>query len=254
MKRAVFVGLSLLLAAISLGLFYINVNSKYWVLFVFIVVSAILSMVFAKYVLRNNSFLVIIVLPVALVAGFGSVSLFFPNLNIYFRGLFFLAAAVSFYVTFLTLNVFTVVLTQEEVHVPLLRAAVTVASLLFSLTLFLIYTIIYKYSTIFAIQSAIIFIITFLLNRFYFWSATLETPVAFEKEAFMSALIVFEVSLGLSFLPIEAFFRGFALVGVVYVINGILLGRLKHTLTRKVQLEYGAVLLFVLALLLVFNF
>jgi len=253
MKRFLFIIASIILSSTTFFIYFVDPNSRNWVLFVLILIFTLLSAIFIKLVLKKVSVFTFVILPSALLFGLGAVSIFFPNLNLYFLAALWLGGTFAFYITFLILNIYAVVL-EKDVKLPLLRAASATAALISSLALFLIFTAIYKVDAVFAVQGILIFLATYLVNRFYFWSATVDTPISFEKEAFLGALVAFEISVATAFMPLEAFFRGFLLISIAYVVNGLLLSRLKHSLSRRVVAEYVSVLVFVLILLVSFNF
>jgi len=254
MKRFLFILLSLVLASANFFLYFVQADLRNVALLVVTVFFIVVSAIFIKLTLKKVPVHNFLILPTALVLGFSSLTLFFPNLNLPFRIGLWLLGSLAFYVNFLCLNVFAVSL-ETEVKLPLLRAAVTVSSLVVSVALFFIFTAVYKIEAIFAIQGALIFLSTYLLNRFYFWAASLESHLGnYEREVFLSGLVAFEVATATAFLPLEAFFRGFLLISIVYVVNGLLLARLKHALNRRVVTEYATVLGLVILLLMAFNF
>lgn len=254
MKRFLFIVLSLLLASANFFLYFVSPATRNIALVVVTIVFIVVEAIFIKLTLKKVPVRNFLILPAALVLGFSSLALFFPNLNLPFRIGLWLLGSLAFYVNFLCLNVFAVSL-ETEVKLPLLRAAVTVSSLVVSVALFFIFTAIYKIEAIFAIAGALIFLSTYLLNRFYFWAASLESHLGnYEREAFLSSLVAFEIATATAFLPLEAFFRGFLLISVVYCVNGLLLARLRHSLNRRVITEYATVLALVVVLLTTFNF
>jgi hypothetical protein len=254
MKRFLFILVSVLLASANFWLAYVPAGERNRLLIISTSIFIFVLVLFIKLALKKVPVFNFAVLPVSLVLGFSSLAIFFPNLNFSFRLMLWAIGSLIFYVCLLSLNVFAVVL-EREVNVPLLRAAITVSSLVVSASLFFIFTAIYKIEAIFAVQGILVFVSCYLLNRFYFWAGSLEKHyLSFDKEAFLSALVVFEVAVATAFLPLESFFRGFLLISLVYVINGLLLARLKHALNRRVVGEYVLVLVFVVLLLMAFNF
>lgn len=253
MKRLLFIAISLLLASANFWLYFVAPQHRYLVLLVATCLFMGAVFGFVKLALKKVPTRYFLILPLFLVLGFSSLAIFFPNINLPFRLALWLIGTFIFYVNFLILNVFAVAL-EKGAGLPLLRAAVTVSSLVVSAALFFIFTAIYKIEVIFPLQSGLVFLSTYLINRWYFWSASLEKHyLNFEKEAFLGALVTFEVAVATAFMPLESFFRGFLLISIVYVTNGLLLHRLKHSLSKRVVGEYALVIILVVILLMVFN-
>lgn|GEM_PF-1687609 len=252
MKRYLFILLSIVLASTNFWIYFVPGEARNYVLLATTATFSLAAVLFIKLTLTKVPLFPLLIPPIVLTLGLGAVGVFFPNLNLAFRVALWVAGSFSFYITLLSLNVFAVVI-EQDVHLPLLRAVVTSSSLILNVALFLIFVSVYKVETIFAIQALLVFLITYITNRFYFWAASVESKFNFEKEAFVGALVTFEIALATSFIPLESFFRAFLLISVVYVVDGLLLSRLQHRLNRRVVSEYVMVLGVVIALLVAFN-
>lgn len=171
---------------------------------------------------------------------------FFPNLNIYFKLAFAMFSASVYYFLLLSLNVFYVV-EEKGSSIPLLRPAKTTFLLIEVTSLFLYFTVLYKFilpdpftEVTFIVQSGIVLAVSFLFAMEYWWSQNMEQEITsfVGNESLTIAFIVCAVSLSLSFMSTEAFFRAMALIVTYYVCLSFFQSVVTHKLQKGQYLEY----------------
>lgn len=209
-------------------------------IFVLSLVSLLLAFLVLRFDLKGIEFLTLLTLPVLLTLGVGAIFFFFPNFSLTFRFLLWSFFAFLFYVILLAENVFNVARGRP---IPLLRAARTTSFLATLLVAFLLYTAIYKGNFNLWVQLSFVILTTFLLALQSLWTVDLPEKIGISLVSMGSLLSLgqLELALGLAFLPIESFFRALALSTGFYILLGIGLHFLRHTLTRRVMGEYVAV-------------
>ena len=149
--------------------------------------------------------------------------------------LFFFGFAI--YIIFLTENIFTV----ASLHtIALFRAAQTVGFLLTLLTAFFLYNTIFSFRLFGWWNSILVLLISFPLSLQFFWVASLEEKMSRKILFFslLSSLVIAELSLVVSFFPLNVLTGSLFLTCVVYVSFGLCSAKLKKRLFEKVIKEY----------------
>lgn len=181
----------------------------------------------------------LLLLPAILALGAGLGQYFYPNfqevLNIVFWALF----AFTFYMLFLTLNVFRVERLKGE-KIPLEKAARPASFVLSFLAAFLLLTAVYKLELGVLLNAALVFCTGFFLSLNLFWFSSLTD--LFNRKQFIGALFVglgtAQVSLAFSFFPWEAHLRGLSEGVFFYAILGVARAYFEKHLKYSIVLEY----------------
>jgi hypothetical protein len=190
------------------------------------------------------------VLPVILTASFGlfqSRSELNDGVRLILAGTY----IVTMYTILLSENIFNV---SVERNIPLVRAARTVGYLATLFVAFAFFTLLFSLRLsgfIFAAVSAVVAVFLFAqgLWQIELKETNLRTLGYF---SFVAGVLIGEVSLALSFWPLEPPKVGLALTAAVYVVLGILQHHLRADLKIRTLLEYlfvGAAVVFLLIIL-----
>ncbi len=143
----------------------------------------------------------------------------------------------AIYIIFLTENIFTV----ASLHtIALFRAAQTVGFLLTLLTAFFLYNTIFSFRLFSWWNSILVLLISFPLSLQFFWVASLEEKMNKEILFFscLSSLMIAELSLIVSFFPLNVLTGSLFLTCVAYVSLGLSGAKLKKRLFEKIVKEY----------------
>jgi hypothetical protein len=201
--------------------------------------------------LSGIEYLTLLTLPVLFSLGMGSIVLFFPNFSGYFKTLLYGVYFLTNYILLLSLNIFNV---AYEKPIPLLRAAYTSSFLITTISAFPTLTLIYKGVFGVVIESALIFILFFLLTVQSVWSAFLPKNVVGTSitVSFLVAYLMTQTALVFSLFPMESFFRSLLLSTFFYIYLGFSHQYLKKTINTKSIFEYAFVGLVIVALVLLY--
>lgn len=177
------------------------------------------------------------VIPFHLAAGAFLSFVGFPNLSLPFR--FVIAAIVSlvYYATLLVLNIFIVVETRRK-SIPLYRVANTWSQILIVIASIPFYAGVFKLPIHPLLQVGVVTISSFTLILFFLKLLELEVGVFDLNLAVLTDFWIALLSISILFLPFEASFRGLFLSSVLLFGLGYIQGYLKHTLTKRILLEY----------------
>lgn len=184
---------------------------------------------------------------------------YFPNLNIFFKFSFALFSAFVFYYLVLATNIFLVV-EEKGRTIPLVRAAKTVFLFIEVITLFFVFTTIYKtllpgalMEITFMWQSFMIFILVYLFAGQYWWSQNLEKEITsfVGNESLVIALLGSVLSLSLSFFPLESFFKALILATFYYVSVTFFQAVIMHRLEKSIYTEFLLITLVIISFVLI---
>lgn len=157
---------------------------------------------------------------------------------------FLLIFAISTYATFLCSNIFNV---GVEKSLQLYRAAFSVNFFYQTFVLFLILNVIFSFSLNFVFNSLLVLLISFVLSLQLFW--TIRLKLVIEKEmlffALFLSLALSQVSLVLSFVPLNASIFALFLSAAFYSLCGLMYTYLDQRLFKETVREYLLVLGFV---------
>ena len=242
-KRRKFVISSLILSLALLAIQYISIDFRFVAVFVFFVISFIVSAVALLDDLKGVEWFTIIPLPALYAA---SVALFYFLLPEGWMARTFIMTLFGFgmYAIYLTCNIFSVAAVRT---IQLLRAAHAVGFLLTLVTLLLFYNTIFSLKLHFWLNGIMTGIVTFPLVLSALWSVKLEEKISptMWKQTGLLALGVFEVAMIISFLPLTVWVASIFLVTVIYVGLGLLQHEISERLFPQTLQEYLFVAVFV---------
>ncbi|MFS8158685.1 MAG: hypothetical protein ACMG6E_00465 [Candidatus Roizmanbacteria bacterium] len=157
--------------------------------------------------------------------------------------------SIALYAILLSQNIFNV---GVEKSLQLARAAFSVNYLFVTITFFMSSSILFSLGLPFYQNVFWMALVSFLLNLQFLW--TIEPKEYVEKillhyGLFMS-IVIGEVSLILSFLPLSTAISALAITGVFYGFGGLLQSHLQERLFKEKIREYSIVLLFIAAIVL----
>lgn len=155
----------------------------------------------------------------------------------------------SFYAILLTSNIFNV---GVEKNLQLYRAAFSVNFLYHSLIMFLFMQIILSFRQNFLINGVLSFVVTFPLSLQILWSVKpqLTIPRQLLYYSFFISLIIFELVVMVSFVPLAPPIFSLFITACYYSISGIIYHFIDQRLFRQVVNEYVFVFIFVLVVTL----
>lgn len=159
-----------------------------------------------------------------------------------------IAFAVGMYALLLTENIFSVAAIRT---IQLFRAASAVGFLLTLLIAFLLYDTIFSFRLSFWMNSLLVSPLSALLFFHGFWSVNLEEKLSKKLLSYSLAfaLILAELALVISFLPLTVAMSSLVLTTGVYVLLGLTQAHLSERLFRQTIYEYlgvGALVLLIM--------
>lgn len=156
---------------------------------------------------------------------------------------------ISIYATLLCANIFNV---GVEKNLALYRAAFSVNFLFQAIVSFLFFNLIFSFQQSFFINVIVVGGMSFLLSLHLFWTIRLKKTL--EKEnlvyAMIVALVLSELTLSLSFVPLKTPIYALFLTGAYYSLSGLIYNFLDQKLFKETIREYIIVLGFVLLITL----
>lgn len=184
---------------------------------------------------------------------------YFPNLNILFKLSFALFSTFVFYYLVLATNIFLVV-EEKGRTIPLVRAAKTVFLFIEIITLFFVYTTIYKtllpgglLEFSFLVQAFVVFIVSYLFAVQYWWSQNLEKEITsfVGNESLVIALLGSILAVSTSFFPLESFFKALVLSTFYYVSITFFQAVIMHKLEKSIYTEFLLITLVIICFVLI---
>lgn len=184
---------------------------------------------------------------------------YFPNLNILFKLSFALFSTFVFYYLVLATNIFLVV-EEKGRTIPLVRAAKTVFLFIEIITLFFVYTTIYKtllpgglLEFSFLVQAFVVFIVSYLFAVQYWWSQNLEKEITsfVGNESLVIALLGGILAVSTSFFPLESFFKALVLSTFYYVSITFFQAVIMHKLEKSIYTEFLLITLVIICFVLI---
>jgi hypothetical protein len=177
--------------------------------------------------------------------------LFFPNLNIYFQVILILVSGVMLYISTLTNNLI-IAEKIEDASLPLFRVALLWTQILLILQSIPLITVIYKLNLPFYIQSIIILSYFLLASYSYLHTLLLNNKEARVDDRELFVLVIqmgslpFIASLYTSFMPAESFLRATFITSVYMGVVGYIRNYLENSITKKLIVQYSAIIIFFL--------
>ncbi len=157
---------------------------------------------------------------------------------------FIIIFGISIYAILLSSNIFNV---GVEKSLQLFRAAFSVNFLFLTLTLFLIFNLVWSFQLNYFINFVLIFLLTFPINLQFLWSINPKTilePLII-KYSFLITLIIAEIGLVFSFVPIKSTLLAIFLTACFYSLIGLFQAYIEERLFRERIREYIFVFIFV---------
>lgn len=183
---------------------------------------------------------------------------FFPNLNIFFKVILIMISGGMLYISTLTNNLI-IAEKIEESSLPLFRVALLWTQILLILQSIPLITVIYKLNLPFYLQSIFVLIYFVLASYSYLHTILLSRKEEeIERREFVililqMGILPFLASLAVSFIPTESFLRGTFITSVYMGIVGYIRNYLENSITKKLIIQYSAIIIFFLIALILFK-
>ena len=212
-------------------------------IFAFLLITYFLTYFSLIEKIEKISWLTLFLMPVLLTISFYLFYFLFPSRWLT-RLPFLFAYGISIYAILLCSNIFNV---GVEKSLQLYRAAFSINFFYQTLVSFLIFNIIFSLKEIFYINLILVGGVVYLLSFQLFWTIKLDKKP--EREvfdfAFLTALILAEVSVLISFIPLPSTSVSLFLTGTFYSIAGIFYNYLDKKLFKETIREYVFVWIFI---------
>jgi len=212
-------------------------------IFAFLLITYFLTYFSLIEKIEKISWLTLFLMPVLLTISFYLFYFLFPSRWLT-RLPFLFAYGISIYAVLLCSNIFNV---GVEKSLQLYRAAFSINFFYQTLVSFLIFNIIFSLKEIFYINLILVGGVVYLLSFQLFWTIKLDKKP--EREvfdfAFLTALILAEVSVLISFIPLPSTSVSLFLTGTFYSIAGIFYNYLDKKLFKETIREYVFVWIFI---------
>ncbi len=155
--------------------------------------------------------------------------------------------AISIYAILLTSNIFNVGVGKS---IQLYRAAFSVNFFFQTIVAFLLFNFLFSLKQIFFINALGTALITFFLSFHLIWALKLKTQIEVEiiKYAFFVSLVLLELSLVVSFVPVKTAIVSLFLTTSFYSLSGLVYNYLNERLFKETVREYAVVWVFVLVI------
>lgn len=248
-KRQKFIFASLLLSVCLLGIQWVQLDYRYVAVFGFFLITYLVSAWALFDDLKGVEWITILSLPSAYAVG---VSLFYFLLpeNFLSRIVILSLFGLGLYALYLTENIYSVAAVRT---IQLLRAAHAVGFLISLLTLALLYNTVFSLKWMWWLNGLLVLAVSFPIILQALWSVELSNRI--EKHVWIMALgltlLLVELTVILSFLPVTVWIAALCLATLAYVGVGLFQHQLENRLFSRTVYEYVAVGLFVLVAALI---
>ncbi len=181
-----------------------------------------------------------VVMPVAFFVGFALFAILLPQ-NFLLTLIYSLFFGIISYAMFLVENVFLVAIGFRTP--PLYRSAYTVGLILLLLTSFFLFDSLFSFKLAYWLNMLLVFVVSMIIFMYIFFSVTIELPDDGKDKnvwfyVMVPALLISEISLVISFLPVGIFKGSIYLVMMVYIISGLIQADLRERLFKKTWLVF----------------
>jgi len=158
------------------------------------------------------------------------------------------------YVLLITSNVFLVSFERGR-KIPLIRASLTLNSILNLFTLFFFYVSSIKLWPNLLLQIVLIFVSTFIVSWYYFYvnNIEIERNKNYILESFLVSLLVVQTFFVLIFRQISFFYIALILTTVAYTLNDYIKNYLKYSLKKQIIISYFIINIIVFVVMLISN-
>lgn len=256
-RRTKFLILTIIYLFGCVGFEFINFDKIYYtVAFVFVMVITNLIALYPGYTLKDILYISFqpVTLTIATIAGLH----YFPNLNFYFKFILIIVSAFLVYISTLTNNL-VIAEKLEDSSLPLFRVGLIWTQILLIIQSIPLITIIYKLDWAFYTQTILImfyfifasfiYIHTFLLTRKNEKISDREVALIVSQMVYLPVI----AAISTSFIPAESFLRATFITSVYMGMVGYARNYLENAITRKLVLQYAAISLFFIIVLLAFT-
>jgi len=163
----------------------------------------------------------------------------YPQLKPSLKVVYSLIFGVFNYVLLITSNIFLVSFERGR-KIPLIRASLTLNSILNLFTLFFFYVSSIKLWPNLFFQAVLIFSSTFAVSWYYFYvnNIDIERNKNYVLESFLVSLLVVQTFLVLIFRQINFFYIALMLTTICYTLNDYIKNYLKYSLKKQVIVSY----------------
>ena len=235
--------LSSLLATIGFYFFLnLSYDSHYYGLLVGVVLIIFcfwfgLGIVFDKSIYIR---LMSVVMPTSFFIGFALFAILLPQ-SILLTIMYSLFFGLVCYAMFLVENVFLVAIGFRTP--PLYRSAYTMGLILLLLTSFFLFNSLFSFKLVYWLNAFFVLLISMVIFMYIFFSVTIELANDGKGKnvgyhVVIPAILISEISLVLSFLPVGIFKRSIYLVMMVYIISGLTQAELRGRLFKRTWLVF----------------
>lgn len=243
-KRRKFLLASFSLSLGLLGLQWVTLDYRYVAVFGFFLISYLISAWALFEDLKGVEWLTLLTLPAFYAT---AVALFYYLLpsHVFTTLVIILMFGTGLYAIYLTENIYSVAAIRT---IQLLRAAHAVGFLMTVLTLVFIYNTIFSLRWEWWVNGLLVGAVSWPLLMQALWS--IKLPNRLEKQYWLMSgsltMILIQIAMVLSFLPVTVWIASLFLAAVVYVVLGLLQHALDERLFSRTIYEYLGVGLFVL--------
>jgi len=181
-----------------------------------------------------------IVMPAAFFIGFALFAILLPQ-NVLLTFMYSLFFGIICYAMFLVENVFLVAIGFRTP--PLYRSAYTVGLILLLLTSFFLFDSLFSFKLNYWLNAFFVLIISMVIFMYIFFSVTIELANDGKDknvgyQVLVPSILISEISLVLSFLPVGIFKGSIYLVMMVYIISGLTQAELRGRLFKRTWLVF----------------
>jgi hypothetical protein len=194
--------------------------------------------------IEKKEWLMLFIMPVLLTFSFYAFYFLFIPVRWITRIPFLIIYGFSFYAILLTSNIFNVGVDRS---LQLYRAAFAINYFFQTVVLFLLLSVVFLFKQVFLVNALLVFIIVFPLSLQLLWSV--KPKVTIDRKTIIYSLFISlclaEVTIILSFLPLQATIISLFLTAVFYSISGLIYHYIDEKLYGPVFREYMIVLVVV---------
>lgn len=248
-RREKFVITSVLLSLGLLGVQYVSLDLRYWVVGFLFIISFFLSAWALSDDLQAHEWFTVVPFPAFYAAAVGLFYFLLPESfisKLIILGVF----GVGMYALFLTSNIYSV---AKGRTIQLLHAAHAIGLLFTLLTSLLFTNTVFGMRLPFYLNGLLVGGLHFPLVLMSLWSVNLENYINREILALSGVLTIFlvELALVLSFFPFSQWHLALFIMAFLYVSLGILHNYLKERLFENTLREYSLVAVFVIIMFII---
>lgn len=243
-KRQKFIIASAVLSLGLLAIQWVPIDFRYVAVFAFSIVTYLISAFVLLDDLKGVEWFTILILPTLYSTAIGLFYFLLPE-GFISRVIILSLFGIGMYALYLTENIYSVAAVRT---IQLLRAAHAVGFLISLLTLILLYNTIFSLRWPFWANALLVFVASLAVLLQGFWSIKLQRRLSLLVwyVSVAIAIVLSQVAMALSFLPMTVWASSLLLATLVYVCLGLMQHALHERLFQRTVYEYVGVGLFVL--------